>query len=297
MGRLEGKVALISGGARGQGRSHAIAMASEGADIIVFDVCRQLPTVEIPMATPEDLAETVALVAATGRRVVAEQADVRDTEALARVVDAGMSEFGRIDIVVANAGIDTIASTASMPDDVWEEMIGVNLTGVFKTIRAALPTMIEQNTGGAIIITSSCAGLRPYPNHIHYCTSKYGVIGIAQCMALELAHYRIRCNVVAPAAVRTDLVINPVLFRLFAGNSDATEEDVTPMFQSLNLIDEPWVDPKDISNAVVWLASDEARWVTGITLPIDLGFLIKGPFSAEGAATRVGENREGLAVA
>jgi (+)-trans-carveol dehydrogenase len=294
MGKLDGKVALISGGARGQGRSHAVTLAREGADIVVFDICRQLPTVEIPMSTPEDLEETEALVAATGRRVVAMQGDVRDSASVDAVVEAGLDKFGHIDIVVANAGIDSIAPTPTMPDDVWEEMIAVNLTGVFKTIRGTLPSMIERNQGGSIVITSSCAGLTPYPNHIHYCASKFGVIGIAKCLALELAYYRIRCNAVAPAAVHTDLVINPVLFKLFAGRPDATEEEVIPIFRGLNLIDEPWIEPSDVSNAVLWLASEESRYVTGITLPVDLGLLIKGPFTAEAAAARVGENREGL---
>jgi (+)-trans-carveol dehydrogenase len=243
------------------------------------------------------MEETEALVRATGQSVLAMEGDVRDTNSMNEVARAGLEAFGHIDIVVANAGIDSIASTASMPDDVWDEMIAVNLTGVFKTIRAALPSMIERNAGGSIIITSSCAGLTPYPNHIHYCTSKFGVVGIGKCLALELAHYRIRCNVIAPSAVRTDLVINPVLFELFAGRADATEEEVVPIFRRLNLIDEPWVEPADVSNAVAWLASDESRYVTGIVLPVDLGFLIKGPFDAQGAATRLGENRQGLAAA
>jgi (+)-trans-carveol dehydrogenase len=295
MGKLDGKVALISGGARGQGRSHAVTLAREGADIVIFDICKQLPTVEIPMARPEDLEETARLVEQTGRRVIAMHGDVRDTASVNAVVEAALADFGHIDIVVANAGIDSIAPTTTMADEVWDEMIAVNLTGVFKTVRAALPAMIERNQGGSIVVTSSCAGLTPYPNHIHYVTSKFGVIGIVKSLALELAHYRIRANAIAPAAVRTDLCVNPVLFNLFTGNPDATEEEAVPVFKSLNLIDEPWVEPSDVSNALLWLVSDDARFVTGITLPVDLGLLIKGPFNASDAAAMIGENRQGLA--
>lgn len=295
MGRLEGKVAFISGGARGQGRSHAVTLAREGADIVVFDVCEQLETVEIPMSRPEDLEETARLVEQTGRRVIAMRGDVRDTASVNAVAAAALAEFGRIDIVVANAGIDSIAPTATMADDVWEQMIAVNLTGVFKTVRAALPSMIERNQGGSIVVTSSCAGLTPYPNHIHYVTSKFGVIGIVKALALELAHYRIRANAIAPAAVRTDLCVNPVLFNLFTGNPDATEAEAAPVFRSLNLIDEPWIETSDVSNALLWLVSDESRFVTGITLPVDLGLLIKGPFNAADAAALVGANQQGLA--
>ena len=294
MGKLDGKVALISGGARGQGRSHALTLAREGADIAVFDVCEQLPTVEIEMSTPADLAETERLVAATGRRVVAMRGDVRDSASLAAVVERTLAELGQIDVVVANAGIDTIAPTATMADEVWEQMIAVNLTGVYKTVRAALPAMIERGAGGAIVATSSCAGMTPYPNHIHYVTSKFGVIGIVKALALELAHHRIRANAIAPAAVNTPMAVNPVLFELFTGDRDASPEAAGEVFRTLNLIDEPWVEAQDISNALLWLVSDESRYVTGHVLPVDLGMLVKGSFNAADAAARVGENRAGL---
>lgn len=295
MGKLDGKVALISGGARGQGRSHALTLAREGADIIVFDICRQLPTVEIEMSKPEDLEQTKAMIEALGRRVVAMEGDVRESASVEKVVDAGLSELGHIDIVVANAGIDSIASSVTMPDDVWDDMIAVNLTGVFRTIRPTLRPMIERGEGGAIVITSSAAGLTPFPNHVHYGATKYGVIGVMQCLALELAEYRIRCNAVAPTAVKTDLVINPVLFKLFTGKADATIEEAAAIFETLNLIEEPWIEAQDVSNAVLWLASDDSRYVTGIVLPVDLGLLIKGPFNAHDAATRIdGSTSEGL---
>lgn len=292
---LTGKVALISGAARGQGRSHALALAKAGAKIVGFDICDQIPTTKIPMSTPEDLKETQRLVEAGGGEILTQVADARVSSDTQAVVDAAMERFGRIDIVVANAGIDSIDPTIDMPDEAWDDVIGVNLTGVFRTIRPALRPMINGGNGGSIVITSSCAGLTPYPNHVHYGAAKYGVIGVAQCLALELAAHRIRVNALAPSAVRTDLALNPVLFELFTGRADATAEDAAPIFQNLNLIERPWIEPEEVSNAVVWLSGDEARAITGIVLPLDLGFMIKGPFNARDAAIRVdGSNSAGL---
>ncbi|MBF4769351.1 mycofactocin-coupled SDR family oxidoreductase [Nocardioides agariphilus] len=295
MSDLTGKVALISGAARGQGRSHALALAREGAHIVGFDLCEQIPTTRIPMSSPADLEETERLVKDAGGEVLTVVADARVSADTQRVVDAAMERFGRIDIVVANAGIDSIDPTIDMPDDAWDDVIAVNLTGVFRTIRPALRPMIEAGNGGSIVITSSCAGLTPYPNHIHYGAAKYGVIGVMQCLALELAAHRIRVNALAPSAVRTDLALNPVLFELFTGRSDATAEDAAPIFQNLNLIERPWIEPEEVSNAVVWLSGDMAKAITGIVLPIDLGFMIKGPFNAKDAAIRIdGSNAAGL---
>jgi (+)-trans-carveol dehydrogenase len=231
-------------------------------------------------------ATTRKLVEAAGGEMLALVADVRDSAQTARVVADGLERFGRIDIVVANAGIDSIDATISMTDEAWDAVIGVNLTGVFRTIQPALKPMIEAARGGSIIVTSSCAGLTPYPNHIHYGASKYGVIGIVQCLALELAAHNIRVNALAPSAVKTDLALNPVLFELFTGNRAATADDAAPVFQSLNLLERPWIDPEEVSAAVTWLASDAARSITGVVLPLDLGFLIKGPFNARDAAIR-----------
>lgn len=292
---LTGKVALISGAARGQGRSHALALAKAGAKIVGFDICDQIPTTKIPMSTPDDLKETQRLVEQAGGEIMTEVADVRVSTQTQAVVDAAMERFGRIDIVVANAGIDSIDPTIDMSDEAWDNMIGVNLTGVFRTIRPALRPMISGGKGGSIVITSSCAGLTPYPNHVHYGAAKYGVIGVAQCLALELAAHGIRVNALAPSAVRTELALNPVLFELFTGRADATAEDAAPIFQSLNLIERPWLEPEEVSNAVVWLSGDESRAITGIVLPLDLGFMIKGPFNARDAAIRIdGSNSAGV---
>jgi len=275
MGKLDGRVALISGGARGQGRSHALTLAREGADIIVFDICKQIGSVEIAMARKSDLDETADMIRHTGRRVVAMQGDVRDTASLNDVVSAGLKELGKIDIVVANAGILSFGPTEALPDDVWDDMIAVNLTGVYKTVRAALPAMIARKQGGAIVLTSSTAALRPYANHIHYVAAKHGVTGIMRALAHEMAKHRIRVNCVAPAACHTDFIINPTVFQLFTGNGNISEEEAIPAFKTLNLMDEPWIYPEDVSNAIAWLVSDEARFVTGITLPVDLGLTNK----------------------
>jgi SDR family mycofactocin-dependent oxidoreductase len=275
MGKLDGRVALISGGARGQGRSHALTLAREGADIIVFDICKQIGSVEIAMARKSDLDETADMIRQTGRRGVAMQGDVRDTASLNDVVSAGLKELGKIDIVVANAGILSFGPTEALPDDVWDDMIAVNLTGVYKTVRAALPAMIARKQGGAIVLTSSTAALRPYANHIHYVAAKHGVTGIMRALAHEMAKHRIRVNCVAPAACHTDFIINPTVFQLFTGNGNISEEEAIPAFKTLNLMDEPWIYPEDVSNAIAWLVSDEARFVTGITLPVDLGLTNK----------------------
>jgi (+)-trans-carveol dehydrogenase len=282
----ENKVAIISGAARGQGRSHAVELAKRGVTIVGFDICEQISTTKIPMSRPEDLAETKRLVEEVGGRMTTHIADVRRSEDTQRVVDLTMEEHGRIDIVVANAGIDSIDPTLHMTDQAWDDVIGVNLTGVFRTIKPALTPMIEGGRGGSIIATSSCAGLTPYPNHVHYGASKYAVIGIVQCLALELAAYNIRVNAIAPSAVATDLALNPVLFGLFTGNPDATAEEAAPIFQSLNLMERPWLEVSEVSEALCFLTSDAARGITGIVLPVDLGFMIKGPFNARDAAAR-----------
>jgi SDR family mycofactocin-dependent oxidoreductase len=267
-GRLEGKVALISGGARGQGRSHAVRLAQEGADIITFDVCRQLGTVPYPMATSEDLKETVRLVEDLDRRIVAREADVRELGAVQSVVDEGVAEFGRLDIVCANAGIAGFAeNTWSMTEEEWDEMIAVNLTGVFKTVRAAAPKMIEAGNGGSIVITSSTAGVKGMPGTAHYVAAKHGVVGLMRSLANELAPYSIRVNTVHPTGVNTPMIHNPFMDEVL-GNPDG----------SINLtnalpVDE--VEAVDISNAILWLSSDEARYVTGVMLPVDAGFLGK----------------------
>ena len=267
-GRLEGKVALISGAARGQGRSHAVRLAQEGADIIAFDVCQQLPTVGYKMATPEDLKETAKQVEDLDRRIIAREADVRDGAAVRALVEEGVAELGRLDIVSANAGIATFSENAwSMEEDVWEETIAVNLTGVWKTLKAAIPAMIDAGNGGAIVITSSTAGIKGMAGIAHYDSSKHGVVGLMRTLAIELAPHSIRVNTVHPTGVNTPMVVNDYMAQFLDNEGGGANIE--------NLLPVELVEAVDISNAVLWLASDEARYVTGTCLPVDAGFLQK----------------------
>ena len=277
MGRLDGEVAFITGAARGQGRSHALRMAQEGADIIAVDVVKQLPSVEYPMSTPDDLAETVRQVEALDRRIVAREADVRDYGALKAALDEGVAELGRLDIVSANAGIFSQGRADELSDDSWDEMIGVNLTGVWHTAKAAIPHLRAAG-GGAIVITSSTAGIQGFENFAHYVSAKHGVVGLMRTLALELAPDMIRVNTVHPTSVDTDMIQNDMLYALFAPDLEPaarTRESLGDRFQAMNALPVPWVEPVDISNAVLWLASDEARYVTGVMLPVDAGSTTK----------------------
>ena len=272
-GNLEGKVALISGVARGQGRAHAIRLAKEGCGIIGFDHLEDYDSVIYKMSRKDDLDETVKLVEKAGGRMIAHKADARDRSAIEAVVADGIKAFGRLDIVSANAGICPPGRPFwEVPGSDWDDIIGVNLTGVFHTCAAAVKPMLERGEGGSIIVTSSGAGLKATSNLADYNSSKFGVIGLAKTMANELAAHRIRVNVICPTTVRTDMVLNDGLYRLFRPDLESpTVDDVIPVLQQMNPIPEPWVDPSDISNAVAWLASDESRYVTGIVLPVDLG--------------------------
>jgi (+)-trans-carveol dehydrogenase len=276
-GRVAGKVAFITGAARGQGRSHALRLAQEGADIIAVDLCGQIGTVPYPMATEADLAETVKEVEALDRRIVATQADVRDYGAVKAAVEEGVAQLGRLDIVSANAGIFGFSPLENMDDTTWQDMIDVNLTGVWHTAKAAIPHLRAAG-GGSIILTSSTAGLKPIPNTGHYNAAKHGVVGLMRTLAYELAADRIRVNSVHPTAVDTDMIQNAATYELFAADlpeAERTREVLAPRFGQLNLLPIPWVEAVDISNAVLFLASDEARYVTGVTLPVDAGLLIK----------------------
>jgi SDR family mycofactocin-dependent oxidoreductase len=273
MGRVEGKVALVTGAARGQGRSHALRLAQEGADIVAVDVCADIATVPYRGSTTEDLKETVTQVEALDRRVVARVADTRDLPALQEAVATAVSEFGRLDIVVANAGILSMARCWEITDDEWNTIVDINMKGVWHTAKAAIPTMIEQGTGGSIILTSSIAGIGPLAGMAHYGAAKHGVTGLARTMANELAEYNIRVNSVHPTAVLTPMIDNEALYRAFRPDIESpTLEDAKVGFATLNKLPIPWVEPVDISNAVLYLASDEARYVTGVQLPVDAGW-------------------------
>jgi SDR family mycofactocin-dependent oxidoreductase len=276
-GRVAGKVAFITGAARGQGRSHAIRLAQEGADIIAVDICEDVPGIPYPGPTEADLAETAKQVEALDRRIVATKADVRDYPALKAAVDDGVAQLGRLDIVSANAGIGASPVKAwEMDDSTWQTMVDINLTGVWHAAKAAIPHLIEGGNGGSIILTSSAAGLQAYENIAHYVSAKHGVVGLMRTLALELAPYMIRVNSIHPTQVDTDMIQNEATYRLFRPDLEhPTREDFASASQSVNALPIPWVEPVDISNAVLFLASDEGRYITGVTLPVDAGTVIK----------------------
>lgn len=266
MGKFDGKVAFITGAARGQGRSHAVRLAEEGADIIAVDICKELDVVGYPMPTPEDLEETVAEVQKAGGRIVARQVDVRDHEALQQAFDEGVAELGPVEIVLANAGIGPGGMATAQQQ--WDDVVGINLTGVWNTGRVAIPSMVERGQGGAIVLTSSTGGLRgpgiDVPGVLAYTAAKHGVIGLMRSWANLLAPHYIRVNSVAPTTVRTPMASG--------GDVAAIIQHVPQLAGSLtNAIPVEAVDPIDVSNAIVWLVSDEARYVTGTVVPVDAG--------------------------
>ncbi|MEE2033200.1 mycofactocin-coupled SDR family oxidoreductase [Rhodococcus chondri] len=272
MGRVEGKVALITGGARGQGRSHAVRLAEEGADIVILDACSQIDSVPYPLATEVDLKETERLVAATGRRVLSRVADVRDQAQLDAVVADAYNEFGRIDIVSANAGIVGFRPTWELTDTEWQDMLDVNLTGAFHTIKAVVPPMIEAGCGGSIVITSSIQAMLGSGNIAHYNASKSGVMGLMRTLATELGPHGIRVNTVNPSAVETPMLHNEATFRIFGPDlENPGPQDLWERSKDRNPMGVGWVSPEDLSNAVLFLASDESRFITGVALPIDAG--------------------------
>ncbi len=278
MARLEGKVAFITGAARGQGRSHAVRLAQEGADIIAVDICADIATVTpyYPLATEDELAETVREVEALDRRIVARKADVRDLDGLQAAFDEGLAELGRVDTVVANAGIATYGKAWELSGEQWKDMIDVNLTGVFHTAKVAIPAMIEADRGGSIMFTSSIGGLKGIQHVAHYVAAKHGIVGLMRTLANELGPHRIRVNTIHPTNVDTIMIQNPGTYAMFSpGDPEPSQEKAMPGFMSLNTLPVPWIEPVDISNAVLFLASDEARYVTGVTLPVDAGAYVK----------------------
>jgi SDR family mycofactocin-dependent oxidoreductase len=264
-GRVAGKVAFITGAARGQGRSHAVRLAEEGADIIAVDICEDVPTVKYAMASKEELAETGRLVEALDRRVVTVKADVRDQDALREGVDAAVAELGRLDIVVANAGICTWQTWDETPMDVWQDTLDINLTGVWNALVVGAPHLIRAG-GGSMIATSSTAGLKGLPFLGPYVAAKHGVVGIANALANELACHSIRVNTIHPTGVNTPLVTASL------GNLDPMLEknpNLGPLF--MNALPIEILEPREISNAVLFLASDESSYVTGVQLSVDAG--------------------------
>ena len=273
---FEGRVALITGAARGQGRSHVVHLARAGASVIAVDVAGPVHGVTYPMPTPADLDETVKLVEAEGAPVYAAVVDVRNRPALDAAVSAGVARFGRLDYVVANAGISGYGGIADLSDESWATMIDTNLTGVWNTLKVSIPHIVAGGRGGSIVLTSSTGGLRGLRNLAAYTAAKHGVVGLMRTMAIEHAADWIRVNTIHPGAVRTDMIMNPGTFRLFRPDLDDPDiDDVEDAFAAGNALPVPWVEPEDISRAILFLLSDEARYITGATLPVDAGNLLK----------------------
>jgi SDR family mycofactocin-dependent oxidoreductase len=275
MGLVDGKVAFITGAGRGQGRSHAIRLAEEGASIIATDLCVDIDAVPYPMAAEEDLAETAELVRGAGGRVLTAKADVRRFPELRAAVGSGIAEFGHIDIVLANAGIATMGTdlTDDEAEAAWDAVLDVNLKGVWNTVRACAPAMIERGQGGAIVLTSSTAGLKGLSSpgsfgHEGYGAAKHGVVGLMRQYAVELSTAQIRVNTVHPTGVDTMMVNNPAMEKFLGAFPDAVSS-IT------NLLPVELLQPRDVSDAVLFLVSDLARYITGVTLPVDAGFTVK----------------------
>jgi (+)-trans-carveol dehydrogenase len=275
-GRFEGKVAFITGAARGQGRSHAVRLAEEGADIIAIDICESIDSVPAPLATEEDLAETVSQIEALDRRIVATKADVRDEDGLRAAVDAGVAELGRLDIVSASAGLGSFAPAAEMPMQMWHDMIDTALTGVYLTARVSIPHLVETGPGGSITITGSAVTARSVANMVHYIAAKNGVVGVMHALANELAPHMIRVNVIHPGTLKSKMVWNDAVFALFMPDvENPTDADFEAIVAEQPMLPVPYIEAKDISNALMFLASEEARYITGVELPVDAGWTVK----------------------
>ena len=274
MGMLEGKVALITGGARGQGRAHAVTCAREGADVILVDIAQQMASVPYALATQADLDETVSQIEAQDRRALAIAADVRSQAELDAAVSRGIAELGRIDILIANAGIWTQAPFWELTEEAWDEMVGVNLTGVWKSAKAVAPHMIERQSG-SIVITSSVNGLEPGPNYAHYVSAKHGVVGLMRNIALELAPHGIRCNSINPGAILTPMTDQPGAWDMFAGHEGGTQEDMIEGGYSFHALKgATFLSPQVIADTALYLNSDLAASVTGVTIPVDAGHML-----------------------
>ncbi len=275
-GRVAGKIALVTGAARGQGRSHAITLAEHGADVILVDAARAIDTIGYPMPTPDDLKEAARAVEEFDRRAVVIEADVRD-DGLGAMVSDAVAQLGGLDIVVANAGVlGSPKSSWEFSHEEWSTVVDINLTGVWQTTKATVPHLIAGGRGGSIIAISSIAGLRGIPNVAQYCAAKHGVVGLATALANEVARYGIRVNTIHPTNVRTPMIDNPVSAKIFRPDLEAaTIEDGADVLRRINLLPVPWIEPTDVSQAVLWLASDESRYVTGAAVTVDAGMLSK----------------------
>ena len=275
--RYRGRVVFITGAARGMGRAHALAFAAEGASLVLCDACRQYSTVPYPLAQPEDLAALVTELEQMGCRVIAAQVDVTHLRAMQELVERAQRELGPIDIVVANAGLYSFATSWEMSEEQWDETVNVDLKGVWITCKVCIPFMLARRSGKIICIASTAA-LKGMANLAHYVAAKHGVLGLVKTLAIELAPYNINVNAVCPTSVDTAMCRNQALYDVFAGGPgpQATEENMLNLMNALNLFpDRNLLPPEAVSSAVLWLASDEARHLTGCALPVDAGYLTR----------------------
>ena len=272
--RLANKVAVITGGARGIGRATALRFAEEGADVALLDIARDVPGVPYAGARREQLDETRAAVEALGVRAMALPADVTDTDELNTAIASVVSSWGRIDALVSAAGIDSWGKAWELTDAQWQRMIDVNLTGVWKTARAVSPTMIAQGSG-AMVFIGSVLSHRANKEFAHYTAAKHGVLGVMRAFALELAPYGIRANSVDPTVVFTAMVMNQQYLDRLGGHEGTTLDEARAYYLRWNTLPIPWLEPVDVANAALFLASEEARAITGVALPVDLGALLK----------------------
>jgi SDR family mycofactocin-dependent oxidoreductase len=271
-----GRVAIVTGGARGQGLSHALGFARRGADVVICDAPSGLTTVPYALASEADLDAAVEQVQSVGARCAGVVADVRDSAAMTHVAETALSRFGRVDILAANAGICTFGRIAEMSDAVWDETIDVNLSGVFRSLRSVVPAMVERGYG-RIVVTASMAARGGWENIGHYTASKWGVIGLVKSLALEVAAQGITVNAVCPTSVNTAMMHNTAAYRAFRPDlENPTLEDALPAFASVNPIPVPWVEPGDITETVLFLASNDARYITGESISVSAGVSARG---------------------
>lgn len=275
-GRVAGKVAFITGAARGQGREHAVRLAEEGADIIAIDVCADIDGAGYPGATEADLDETATLVEKSGRRIVTAKADVRDVEGLRAALQQGVDQLGRPDVVVANAGIAGTPSAAAQIDETaWQTMLDINLTGVMHTIKVALPHMSD-GRGGSIVLVSSMLGLRGGGYMAAYASAKHAVVGLMNSLANELAPQWIRVNSIHPGNILTPMIDNEQFHRMMRPDlAEPTMADAAAVIGHFHMLPKPVIEARAVSDAVLFLASDESQYITGAALPIDAGAVAK----------------------
>jgi SDR family mycofactocin-dependent oxidoreductase len=275
-GPLEGRVAFITGAARGQGRAHAIRLAKDGADIIAIDICRPVSdTITYPLATSEELAETVRAVEATGRKVLAREVDIRDLAALQEVVADGVEQFGRLDIIIANAGVLSWGRMHEMSEEQWDTVIDINLNGTWRTIRAAVPAMIDAGNGGSIIIVSSSAGLKATPGNGHYSASKHGLVALTNALAIELGEFGIRVNSIHPYSIETPMVEKKAMMDLFTKFPQYVHSFSPMPYQPVDHQSKKglmeFMMPEEVSDVVAWLASDGSATISGSQIAVDRG--------------------------